>query len=606
MSCSVEMLNNPESMSRIEKFLPGLFSVAFFLVLLIFLQTSREFLFYAREQQQLFIYSWHFFQDRYFEIGGFASLFSLFLVQFFSVPCFGSAVTAALCSLSAFLLWRALRKNEPSAWLFPLCLFPAIFQIHAVNDFYLDYSCLTGFLLAIAFLSAYQSFAYRLGSPARIISCVIATVASYLLLGPVSVIFPLGVVVLDFIGKRPKAYLQLFSLLGLVVTAIVLLKLGKIETFFKGLSCDFYYEPLLNGRIVYNASVICVPVVIMVVFLLRRLSVKSLSVNVIASCAVVLVLCVTAVTLSKHENKDIYKALRLQHDVITSDWDDILDFRGATDSRNYFFMNFVNLALSHENLLLENLFRYRQGSSSSLLYDAAGEAFNPQITILRANVYYWLGCVGSAQNQAFDSFVSSKHGNPSMLQMLVKTNLIFGSYDVAEKYIKILEKTWAYRRWASSQRRFLHDEAAIDSDPELGGKRRDLPDGDAFALIDGIYSNLLRIVEKNPGNAAARDYAAACMLMSRSKDAIIDFLNRFQVQDLFGTLPSLVQQAVVVAYENDLEYCRSLGVSDKTVGEYKEFKNRYKEARMRNQDLRSALKSRYRDTFWYYYIFGDN
>ena len=196
------MLNNPESMSRIEKFLPGLFSVAFFLVLLIFLQTSREFLFYAREQQQLFIYSWHFFQDRYFEIGGFASLFSLFLVQFFSVPCFGSAVTAALCSLSAFLLWRALRKNEPSAWLFPLCLFPAIFHIHAVNDFYLDYSCLTGFLLAIAFLSAYQSFAYRLGSPARIISCVIATVASYLLLGPVSVIFPLGLVVLDFIGKR--------------------------------------------------------------------------------------------------------------------------------------------------------------------------------------------------------------------------------------------------------------------------------------------------------------------------------------------------------------------------------------------------------------------
>ena len=45
-----------------------------------------------------------------------------------------------------------------------------------------------------------------------------------------------------------------------------------------------------------------------------------------------------------------------------------------------------------------------------------------------------------------------------------------------------------------------------------------------------------------------------------------------------------------------------MGVSDKTDGEYKEFKNRYKEARMRNQDLRSALKSRYRDTFWYYYI----
>ena len=104
MSCSVEMLNNPESMSRIEKFLPGLFSVAFFLVLLIFLQTSREFLFYAREQQQLFIYSWHFFQDRYFEIGGFASLFSLFLVQFFSVPWVGPVVTAVIGTFMSLAL----------------------------------------------------------------------------------------------------------------------------------------------------------------------------------------------------------------------------------------------------------------------------------------------------------------------------------------------------------------------------------------------------------------------------------------------------------------------------------------------------------------------
>lgn len=593
-------------MDKIEKYLPALFSVAFFIVLLIFLQASREFLFYAREQQQLFIYSWQVFQDRYFDIGGLALLISQFLVQFFCVPFFGSVVTAALCSLSAYLLWRTIRKHEPSPWLFPLCMFPAILQLHAVNDFYLDYSFLIGFVLAIALLATYQAFASRLSVPARIVSCVLTTAVSYLLLGPVSVIFALGVLVMDFIDGRPRAYLQLFSLLSLIVTVMTLLKLGKIETLFKGLSCDFYYEPLLKGRIVYNATMVCVPVVIGLIFCLRRLSTKSLAINAVSFCACVLALCVTAITLSKNKDNDIYAALRLQHDVIASDWDDILNFRGATDSRNYFFMNFVNLALSHENLLLENLFKYRQGSASSLLYDATGETFNPQITLLRAHVYYWQGCVGAAQNQAFDSFVSSEHGNPTMLGMLVKTNLIYGNYDVAEKYINILEKTWAYRKWAHSQRRFLHDEAAIESDPELGEKRRDLPDGDAFALYDGIYSNLLMILEKNPGNAAARDYAAAYMLMSRSKDAIIDFLARFSVKDLFGSVPSLVQQAVVVANEKDLEQCRRLGVSEEIIREYLEFKKEYKEARMKRQDLRSALRSRYRDTFWYYYIFGDN
>lgn len=47
------------------------------------------------------------------------------------------------------------------------------------------------------------------------------------------------------------------------------------------------------------------------------------------------------------------------------------------------------------------------------------------------------------------------YGNPRMLKRLVQTNLIYGAYPVAEKYIRILENTFYYKDWAKSQRKFL-------------------------------------------------------------------------------------------------------------------------------------------------------
>ena len=71
-------------------------------------------------------------------------------------------------------------------------------------------------------------------------------------------------------------------------------------------------------------------------------------------------------------------------------------------------------------------------------------AWNKSTTIsaLLSDVYFTMGNVAAAQEMAFESNIGALcDGNPRMTQRLVQTNLIYGAYPVAEKYIAVLENT---------------------------------------------------------------------------------------------------------------------------------------------------------------------
>ena len=79
-----------------------------------------------------------------------------------------------------------------------------------------------------------------------------------------------------------------------------------------------------------------------------------------------------------------------------------------------------------------------------------------------------MGNIAAAQNVAFNSLFALNGYNPTMLQMLVRIELMRGNYLVALKYITLLEKTVHYAGWATAQRRFLFDDEAVEQDPSLG------------------------------------------------------------------------------------------------------------------------------------------
>ena len=118
-------------------------------------------------------------------------------------------------------------------------------------------------------------------------------------------------------------------------------------------------------------------------------------------------------------------------------------------------------------------------------------------------------------------------GNPRMLKRLVQTNLIYGTYPVAEKYISILEKTYAYRDWAQSQRKYLYNDEVVESDPILGTRRRMLPDRNSLAMIKGLAGDLELFLEKGPANSAALQYLGAMYLLAKDLEGFKALVEKY-------------------------------------------------------------------------------
>ncbi len=187
--------------------------------------------------------------------------------------------------------------------------------------------------------------------------------------------------------------------------------------------------------------------------------------------------------------------------------------------------------------------------------------------------------------------------------MLVKTSLVFGRYRQAEKYIKMLEETTYYKDWASAQRKYLYDDAAVEADPEYGSKRKSLPSKDSryFVQAYGPYADLLETVRTNPQATAARDYAIAYLLLTNNIPHINSFMEEFYGSEAMPTVPRRLQEAFLAANESDLERCRAYGVEESVINDYKELKKTLIQARNNGDNAQTYLRQ-WRYTYWYYLL----
>ena len=227
----------------------------------------------------------------------------------------------------------------------------------------------------------------------------------------------------------------------------------------------------------------------------------------------------------------------------------------------------------------------------------------PDLTVMLTHIYYQMGNVGASMNKAFDSFVGNRYGNPTMLKMLVKANLIYGSYDLADKYLSLLEKTWAYGEWASQQRRFINNDEAVNADPEYGPKRKGLPKGDYFVFQKGPYMDMLHLLDAGSTDLGTRDYAIAFVILAKDGKNIKRFVESYYGTEVMKEVPVILQQALIAVSEDDLEYCKEHGVTEETIKAYEEYKKTYLSARNSGMNPATALKKDFRKTYWYYYMF---
>ena len=535
-------------MKTAKKFIIPVGIILFTLLLWMYLQHTQLYIFNYREQHQLFLYDFDFLKPMLTSMGGLAQVSALFLVQFFSEGSWGALITACCGSMIGLFIWLGVRNffNAPT-YCVPLCFIPTLLQICALADTYYSYAALTAMLLV--------SIVFYLNSLCK------RQITKY-------IVFAISVVAVIFIVYQPEGY----------------------------------YEPLLETPSYCNWAWISFVVIIFIFWLTHFLPKLTNLFKTIAG--VVLTICIALGFLhfsNKRIDLDNYKFLELNSYVINEKWDQVIETCNHTTLNNTLFLNYLNLALSHKGILLQQLFHYPQMDVNSLLCEYQKI---PDIIQLQSFIHYQMGNVAAAQNTAFSASVCNRLGSPSALKLLVKTNIALGAYEVAEKYIAQLEKTWKYKSWAEGYRTFLYNEEKISADGEIHNLRQSLTDEDHFVVAFGAMTDLDYILEKNPNNKAALEYLISMLLLSKDNMSIRYFVDKYTGTPVLAQVPELLQEAIYSIAEQEPDYLRLHGVSEEVFKKYDDFYNKYIQSRNARRNPAADLRREFGHTFWYYLMFN--
>lgn len=577
--------------------------VAFWLIvfgaLFTFLQTSFQYHFYYIEQSQLFLFSEAYIGNKLVLPGGFSMLVAEFLVQFFIRPYIGPLVTAALLTGVGICTAGIVKRIAPASGLFILYVLPVLALLFMHFDFNYRVQGTVCYLMMTALLCGYMRIRndlFRL-----VAGCVLVPVLFWLA-GSIAVLFAGMACLFEGLQKTPKWYI---SLIG--VAEVLLMGIGTVYFSLMGeyrwvFGPDLYYHYTLHPKEIIYYSWICLPLVFLVAFFLRNrkgLSGKKLFAGI--SCVVQLAMIGIVLWwgIPKYSDAKTLRLKKLDYFARTEQWDKTIEeCKGKLT--NFLYMCHLNMALANKGELSDKMFNFDQRGPQGLLVQWNK---SENISCMLSDIYFTMGATASSQEMAFEGYVSAmEDGNPRMLKRLVQTNLIYGTYPIAEKYISILEKTYAYRDWAESQRKYLYNDQAVESDPVLGTRRRMLPDRNSLAMIDGLTGDLELFLEKEPANSAALQYLGAMYLLAKNLEGFKVLMEKYYGTEFLPALPVHFQEAVIVMSEKEPDYWKRFNISETIVARFADYKKQVL-ANRNNSALAGLLNRSYGNTYWFYFMF---
>ena len=577
--------------------------VAFWLIvfgaLFAFLQMCFEYHFYYIEQSQLFLFSEAYIRNKLLLPGGFSMLVAEFLVQFFIRTYVGALVTAVLLTGVGVCTAGIVKRIAPVSGLFILYVLPMLALLFMHFDFNYRVQGTVCYLMMMALLCGYMRIRndlFRL-----VAGCVLVPVLFWLA-GSIAVLFAGMVCLFEGLRKTPKWYI---SLIG--VAEVLLLGVGTVYFSLMGeyrwvFGPDLYYHYTLHPKEIIYYSWICLPLVFLVAFFIRNknsLSGKKWRAGISCIAQLAMIAAVLWWGMPKYSDAKTLKLKKLDYFARTEQWDKTIEeCKGKLT--NFLYMCHLNMALANKGELSDKMFNFDQRGPQGLLVQWNK---SENISCMLSDIYFTMGATASSQEMAFEGYVSAmEDGNPRMLKRLVQTNLIYGTYPVAEKYISILEKTYAYRDWAQSQRKYLYNDEVVESDPILGTRRRMLPDRNSLAMIKGLAGDLALFLEKGPANSAALQYLGAMYLLAKDLEGFKALVEKYYGTEFLPVLPVHFQEAVIVMSEKEPDYWKRFNVSETIVARFTDYKKQVL-ANRNNSAIAGLLNRSYGNTYWFYFMF---
>lgn len=542
-----------------------------------------------REQQQLFLFDKAYIAVVLFKVGGFSTLVARFIVQFFWNPTMAIILTAALLVTSTCLTWIAFRRSSSDWGIIPLCVIPALLMGASICDNALHFDALISWMMCIIALAVYS----RIKS-GRLLWGAVITLILYFSAGPAAIIFATTTFAVDCFQGRFKSFINILVALA---CAFIAYGFAWVPTLRDALTPSLFYDMDTSMSLLHWAPWIAIPVVAIIGEVFKFTTSKKGSALIVA-CALFAASFTACISNgSKYCTAQTATLFEYEYYTVNEDWNGLIK-----SCKRHEWMpitaNYLNMALSYNGNLCDQLFKYDQRGPMSLIMTHDQRA----VDITQAHIMFAMGNFSAAQVIAFNILMSLNGLCPAMVKMNAVIELLRGSYNVADKYLTLLEKTPHYRKWAKKKRDLLWNSSSLEADPFLGPRLNDFPDN-GFALYGDPMTELYHVLEQNPSDKQAMQYALSYLMLAKDMNSICLLVDRFFGSPALQELPVPVQEAILFQSEylrnvqgiNHLseQWCLSHGVKPETFSRF----NSFQQASLQNGGKAPA---RFRGTFWYY------
>jgi len=593
------------------------FGLVLFVVLSVFLQLTNEYHFFYLDQFQLFQLTDDYVTGKLFRPGGLALLVGEFLTQFYILPYAGALIVAALLTGVGILTRVIVRHIAVSAgenmrssisgeailleW-YALYLLPVLSLL--LIHFYFNYLLMgtVAYLMLLASLVLYN-YCSVFGIY-RLIACILLIPLLFWWGGAVAGLLAVCIAVQEILGRARLRYWVIL----IAIAEFLALAYGSLYTTILAESRfaflpDSYYNHLLSSPAVIYLSWIILPVIIFMAYQLRSRRFRPKQTTAAFAFYTVQFATITLLVwwlIPRYLDTKSDRLMELDYFARNRQWDKIIEScSGPMD--NYLYLGYLNTALAEKGELADRLFFFDQHGMQGILSEW-DETF--AVSCMLSDVYFAFGDIALSQRMAFVcTQMTIGESNPRSLQRLIQTNLIFGQYAVAERYIRLLENTIGYKTWGAAHRRFLYNDEAVESDPLLGAKRRFLPDESTLAQLNGVADDLVYRIEHIPEDRLPIQLLGSIYLLAKDMESFRKMIETYYGSPALPELPHSFQEAVILLNDKDQAYWKRFNVSENVIRRFAGYSDIVLRNRNNPQLIFNLLSNTYNNTYWYYYIY---
>lgn len=522
-----------------------------------------------QEQLQLFLFDGDYLLERLSEPGGLARYVAEFLVQFYNGIAIGATIIAVLYMLIQRLTWRLMKVKSH----YILSFIPVAMLWYAMGDESVMLTYAVALVMALAVMIAWNKLAPQ-NKVAKVAAAVVLIPVLYWLIGPI--------VLMVAVWMMPLSVIYAFALMLLSAHYLPFPMMRVM------LGISYYRFPVTLPYVL-----MAIPVVVLLLgWLAKRLPEPKTWVQY-AEALLLAVLVVVPQQLGFDAKK--YELMEYDFLVRIGDWNSIIAKAEAQTPDLPMSVSATNLALAMTNQLGDKAYNFYQRGSEGLLPMFERNFATTQLT---GEIYYNLGLVNTAQRLAFEAMEAIPNYNKSarVVKRLAETNMINGEYKVAEKYLRMLEKTVFYRPWAQRMIQMLGNEKAINEHP-LYGTLRQYRLQDDFLFSDRELDKICGLLfMHNNNNMVAAQYLLMMPLMDKDIARFMQYAPVVQSRVQYN--PRHIQEGIALAFMQKRQQPPQGMVSQFMLQQMNEF------ARIYSTNQQAPELAKFKNTLWYYLMVG--